>query len=321
MAVIYRSLHPREEESGAIYGATTRTVSMCVAKCGVMEKIGFFLLVAVMFIAGCSKEYDDAVVDRNMAPIVISASVDDGDATRVVLDSDGKRLFWESDDSLSVFLGTSTMHCAYIHGVPNGTNADFMVNGDIILGGSTDSGGEQYTNVAFYPFDKDVTMVDVGVLAIDFPSVQKAVPNSIPRNAPMAASVESATTEEFMFRNVSSFIKFVITADETVGLSSILLTSNGSPLSGASTIYVSHGDEPQLTISDDGNSAITLDCDGIELGTTPVVLYMALPPYSFGEGELSLRFNDTDGGSMVKELPAFTFERSRYYTLELVVAP
>lgn len=279
-----------------------------------MKGLSFYLFLFVLLVVSCHN--DDSQYKKPVTDALIRATIEN-DVTRTYLHNDGKSIYWELDDSLSVFLGASTMNCATVYGVPDGYNADFIVDADIILGGTTSPDGEAYTNVALYPYDRNASLLNNDLLKTVFPSVQKAVVNSIPDGSIMVAVVDNITTTSFTFRNVSSFLRLSIKSDISAELSSIVLTSLDGAVSGSVNITASAGALPTIAFNSDALNTITLDCDGVSIGATPTVLFMALPPTVISDGGWSLKITDSNSRTMELSLPAFAFERNRYYTLDV----
>lgn len=281
-----------------------------------MKKVGFILTLAAFIATGCSS---DEEFTPSYVPYVIDAEVEDfTSSTRTTLDNDGRSIFWDTNDSLSVFLGGDIMNCAVIYGTPEGRSAKFIVEGKFIIGGTTDDEGFSYTNVALYPYNKSAALIDNDTVSTIFPAKQKAVVNSIPNGVPMVAEVGNVSTTSFTFKNVCSFIRFSLSSPVDVAISSIVLTSGVKPVTGDLLVDVTTAN---YKMGDTTGNNITLDCNGVALNTTPTTLFMALLPVEFGDDEWSVELFDANGGSMKFILPAFTFERNTFYTLNVNYVP
>lgn len=274
-----------------------------------------------LLVWACSDDDNDAILaddSQEQYPMIISASVAVDEPTRITLHDDGRSLFWDLDDSLSVFISSASQNCATVYGEPNGRFADFVVSGDIVMEGDTCEDGTPYTNLALYPYDRQAELAGVNVIRTTFAQDQEGVVNSVPDNAPMVAVADNAFDDDFPFRNVSSFIRLSLTSEQSVTISRVVLTSLDVPIAGPSEISVYSDKAPTMKVLGNGSYSITLYVNGLEIGREPVVVFMALPPVSFDAGGWSIRVVDDNYGYMDVSLPAFTFERNKYYTLPLV---
>lgn len=280
-----------------------------------MRKLSLILAITSLAAIACSS---DEEFEQSASPLIINAEAENIASTRTVLSEDGRSIFWDVDDSLSVFLGGDIMNCAVVYGQPNGRSAKFIVDGKFIIGGTTDDNGTSYTNVALYPYDESATILDSDTLYTVFPAVQKAVINSIPNDVPMVAAVANVSTTSFTFKNVCSFIRLSLTSPTDVAISKIVLISDLKPLSGGVALNVF---DAGSTVLGAGNNTITLNCDGISLSASPTVFFMALLPVTFSDNAWSVELFDDNGGTMKFVFPAFTFERNKYYTLNINYVP
>lgn len=281
-----------------------------------MKKTVFILMFPMLVAAGCSS---DEEFTSSPVPYVIDVEAEGlSTSTRTRLDNDGRSIFWDANDSLSVFLGGDIMNCAVIYGTPNGGSAKFIVEGKFIIGGTTDDEGFSYTNVALYPYNKSAELIDNNTVSTIFQAKQEAVVNSIPNGAPMVASVGNVSTTSFTFKNVCSFIRFSLSSPVNVEISSIVLTSAIKPVAGDLLVDVTSAN---YKMGETTGKSITLDCSGISLNTTPTIFFMSLLPVEFGDDEWSIELFDANGGSMKFIMPAFTFERNTFYTLNVNYVP
>lgn len=280
-----------------------------------MKKIAFMLIFPALVAVGCSS--DDELAP-SVSPYIIDVEAEELQPTRTSLSEDGQSIFWDADDSLSVFLGGDIMSYAVIYGEPQGRSAKFIVDGKFVIGGTVDDDGGIYTNVALYPYYKSAQMLENDTVHTLFPSRQKAVLNSIPNRVPMVAAVGNVSTTTFSFKNVCSFIRFSLSSPVDVGISSIVLTSENKAVSGEIVVDVNTADAAVAVV---GGNTITLDCSGVSLGSTPTTLFMALLPMEFEDDGWSVELFDANGGSMKFVLPAFTFERNTFYTLNVNYVP
>ena len=280
-----------------------------------MRRSNTILLSLLLMATACSS--DDDIVSVESYKIITADIVDE--ATRTSLAADGCSVFWSPDDSLSVFLGSKDMNCAVVYGVPDGLRARFIVD-DFILGGTAGK-DEGLTNVALYPYDASAELVTIDSVKSRFPSFQRAVVNSIPDYSPMVAAVGNVSTSSFSFRNVCAFIRFNITSAVAADLSHIVLISHNKPIAGDVLYHVVAGVEPHSKVVSNGVNTITLDCNGLSIGSQALVVYMALLPVGFEQNGWSVELFDKSGSSMNMSLPAFDFERNKLYTLNVNYVP
>ena len=100
-----------------------------------MKKIAFMLIFPALVAVGCSS--DDELAP-SVSPYIIDVEAEELQPTRTSLSEDGQSIFWDADDSLSVFLGGDIMSYAVIYGEPQGRSAKFIVDGKFVIGGTVD---------------------------------------------------------------------------------------------------------------------------------------------------------------------------------------
>ncbi len=286
----------------------------------IMSRLNYVLLCAFVLLgAGCSSDDEQSLQRR---PLLLGAATENITAsTRTTLNDDGVSVYWDANDSLSVFLGGDIMNCAVVYGEPDGRNAKFLVEGSFVIGGTVDEEGAEYTNVALYPYYEFASLVAPDTLATLFPTHQRAVLNSIPDGSPMVAAVGNVTTTSFTFKNVCCFIRFALTAANDTKIERIVLASPGKVVSGNMHIKVGANIPPVVLMDKDGEHSVTLNCGAASISSEPVYLFMALPPVAFGEDEWSVQLFDDAGSSMTLTLPAFTLERNHFYTMYVDYVP
>lgn len=284
-----------------------------------MSRLNFILYASVLFVAACSSDDEQSLENR---PRLLGATIEEvAEPSRTTLSDDGVSVYWDANDSLSVFLGGNIMNCAVVYGLPDGRNAKFLVEGSFIIGGTVDDEGTEYTNVALYPYYENAALVAPDTVATLMPTRQRAVLNSIPDGSPMVAAVGNVTTTSFTFKNVCSFIRFALTAPSDTKITRIVLSSPDKIVSGNMRIKVGANIPPVVLMDEGGEHSVTLDCGTASIGSEPVYLFMALPPVAFGEDGWSVQLFDESGSSMSLTPPAFTFERNHFYTMNVDYVP
>lgn len=280
-----------------------------------MKKTALMLLMPLVVAVGCSNEEE---ITLSAEPMIISAAIDNEEAARTTLSSDAKSVFWEKNDSLSVFLGGNIMNCAVVYGEPDGSDALFIVDGSFIIGGTVDKEGDFYTNLALYPYYASAVLVASDTVKTYFPATQKAVLQSIPDGSPMVAAVGNVSTTTFTFKNVCSFIRFNISTTGALAVSRIVLTAEDKPLAGDILINIEEGGLPSSQVLEDNSvNTITLECDRMPIGPTPTAVFMAVIPGEFENEKWNVEIFEENGGSVKYLLPEFTLERRNYYTLNI----
>lgn len=280
-----------------------------------------YLFAAILLMAGCSQNATDQVTPpiTSEEGHIFHATIEDGEESRVYLDSK-IRILWNEGDLITLFEGT-TRNKQYIFLGEDGDNA-----GDFDLNKSGFGSGnpiERY--YALYPYASTTKYVygdDEGVadyLRYTLPSTQTYKEGSIGANANVMVAV-TADLDDFdlLFRNVCSFLRVKLWgAGQTVG--SIVFEGNsGEALSGYAAITPVYGGTPALKMIGTGTT-LTLNCgDGVEIGTTKETateFWLVVPPLNFPNG-FTLTVNGFYGGSQTYTISNnLTFARNTYNTI------
>lgn len=269
-----------------------------------MKKIFYYAsaLILMPFI-GCQNEEDVFDNTSKQENIIVTASVEDGSESRTIHADDGVTVLWQENDELSVFLAIKegqNKRFLLIDGAGQ-TSASFQSDeGQIIVGGT---GGANYTwaNVAYYPYNEDVTINknnDVYELGVVLPTAQNYETASFGKNTfPMVAVTEGKGDLEFKFKNVAALIGLKLKGNATI--TKVVLESKSLPLAGSATVKAANGVDPILEMDDENvNYSILLDCgeEGVALnGDTPTKFTFTIPPGTYPKETLTFKAYDNNG--------------------------
>ncbi len=260
-----------------------------------MKRITFFMMMAVA-LAGCQ----ETIVLSEKAETFEAIAEGFESNTKTSIDEQ-KNIRWSENDQLAIFQGCSVSDKYQVTAETTGTgNGTFELiadnSGDV--NDDFNSGVEIATNIALYPYADGLSVSntnvtngnDVGAYEITgfvLPEIQHYVPNSFGEGTfPMVAVTESMTDHTLRFKNLMGAIKLQLKGTQTI--KSIKIEGKGNEkLSGAATITAYPNEyAPVLTMSDEANTSVTLDCgDGVKLSeSTATDFIITLPPVLFSKG-------------------------------------
>lgn len=271
----------------------------------------------LVFLTGCQNDNDELGIISQQSKVVITATMDSDTDTRTVLGGDdGKKVFWQNEDKLSVFLGnTRNQKFGIMTGA--GTNyAEFQGEEGLIISGGTSDGTDAMTNVGYYPYSKDITVTqgESGsyTLNVTLPAVQQFVNASFGQEAwPMMAVTESKNDINFAFKTVATSWKIPMKGTAKIVKAYVKSVANG--LAGAATVTASNTVLPELEMAEDATSTITLNCgDGVQLSASEAITFVfVIPPGTYATGDLTATFVDNQGKCMtVTTAKEYTIERN-----------
>ena len=218
-----------------------------------MKKINFMLFaVAAIAAASCAKEIAPENPQNGNNPEVELISMtftagaekagqqdpeeaQDQIASKVLLQSDGKSLHWESTDQIKVFDGISNDLPAFTT-TGSGASADFT-------GGVSAETGTYY---ALYPYQEGATFgastitskTYGNVITATIPAEQIAVAGGVPSNAFISAAKSDDGNGYFKFKTVCGFIKFQLSEEDAANAVAVSLSGNDlGALAGDVEIY------------------------------------------------------------------------------------
>ncbi len=274
----------------------------------------------LMFAAmvGCQKDGDLLGAQSN-ANQVFYASFDNGADTRTALDS-ANDVLWSVADQISVFAGHAGNQSYILQDGAGSKSATFEVNGaDVPMGAAL------ATNVAYYPYDGDVTVSENAgsyTFAATFPATQTYSESGTFGNgaSPMVAVTANVSDNHLKFKNVGACFRLQLKGNTTI--TKIVFSAN-TALSGDYEVTASNTDVPTVNVTD-GSNTITLDCgDGVALNMdTATNFVVAVLPVTIAEGGIMITIYDSEGKKMVgqyKSDSAITFERSKAYSTEELI--
>ena len=275
----------------------------------------FILCSMLSLLVGCSNDFEEinqqpvGGVSASGLPTTISASVPEFDEeeevsrTKVVRD---QHVLWQNSDAIAYFANVTKAKYVY-NGRDGVTSASF----DLV----EESGISRilYTN-AVYPYDAATGCTFVGTdeqLSVVYPAVQSYAMDSFGKGANLM--VAKGTTaygrdESLAFRNACGYftIKLYSSKNKPVAIQSIKLTAlGGEKIAGPATIIAHSDAAPEITMSSEGVSEVTLNCGngGKVIGndiTTPTEFWFALPPTTFERG-VRIEVVDVEGTTYVKK--------------------
>lgn len=264
-----------------------------------------FLSLAVLILAftGCVRDVLEmpvpsvAVETDDNAP-VFRAGFDSAGPTKTYIGEDGK-LYWNSDDRVSVFNAT-TDNQQYVFGGKTGDRGGELSK---VASGSTPSGKSIAANYAVYPYGSSVSINEDGLISLDLPSHQTYTEGSFSLGANTMVAVTSSTSDtDFIFSNVGGYL--VVNLYGTVRISSITLQgNNGEKISGKADLRAVYGSAPAVTMHSDASTSITMDCSpAVQLSEeSSTEFWFVIPPTTFSKG-FSVSITDAGGKVYTKTI-------------------
>ena len=225
---------------------------------------------------------------------------DFGEETRTYVEND-KYLRWHEDDRLTAFYGNTLNRQYKFKGATGDNSGSFSY----VPSGNLETGNALDRIYAVYPYDETTTITDDGQISLILPAVQTYAENSFGRGANTMLAVTENVEDTFLgFKNVCGYLKLKFYNADGATIKSIEVKGNGEEkIAGAATATIAFGEAPQLTMTDDATTTITLDCgDGVALGTSKedaTEFWVVVPETTF-EGGITITVTDTDGGIFEK---------------------
>ena len=252
-------------------------------------------ILSAALLAGCSKE--ENIPEQNIPTATFQAVTESGGTKTFLENGDSETeshpVLWTPGDAIGITSASAFGRYEY-NGTENTAVADF--DGDPIEGDSF---------YAVYPYTGEASLSG-GVLSLELPSVQEYTPLSFaPASFPMVARSESTYLE---FKNLCGLLKLNLTGTATVR--SVVFRSSGRGVSGQATVDMNYESVPELVMSGDAGTSVTLDCgEGVALsGTVPVPFYIVLPAGTYDD--FSIEVITADGKVMTKSNSGLVINRS-----------
>lgn len=227
--------------------------------------------------------------------ITITAS-SEGNPTKTVLQSDGKSIWWQADDSINLFYGPS-VGGAKFDNTATEPSAVTTFTGTLnsVIGASEDAAAADKKFWGIYPYDASTELTADGTIKRYLPLGAQLTKEGT--FAPMAfPSVACSDNLTLKFYNVCGALAIDVEEEDVISIS--LKGNNGEMLDGDAVITLTDG-KPQVTSLDAGVDTITLYPDNtagtFEKGKT---YYMAVLPTSFTKG-VTITLNKKAGEPVV----------------------
>ena len=258
-----------------------------------MNKLTFILGALLILFCGCStfEEHVTITIDEDLKDLYASFDED----TRTYVENN-KYLRWHEDDRLTIFYGNTLNRQYKLNGAADDNSATFS------FVPSEESGIENsFNNIyALYPYNPDVRITDEGVITLTLPTEQTYAENSFGRGAnTMLAVTENLEDTSLAFKNACGYLKLKLYNSKGVTIQSIEVKGNNDEkIAGATTATIVFGEVPELTLSDDASTSVTLNCgEGVTLSKTAdtaTEFWIVLPVTTFADG-LTITVTATDG--------------------------
>ena len=259
----------------------------------IMKQVLFFVLLLAMLVSGCSQEemLRNGTFASEESRIFITSFEKNESRTYV---ENGCLSRWTKGDFISLFVG-NTLNCQYLFDGETGDSG-----GKFFMFGKPEGKGTSLnTNYAVYPYDKDMTISNDGVLAVTLPSEQSYAENSYGLgDNTMVAVTENADDTFLNFKNVGGSIKLQLYGDDITVKSIILMGNNGEKIAGKATLTAAYDKTPVVSMAEDATTFITLDCgkEGVKIGTSEeeaTAFWITVPPTTFEKG-ITITVKDVD---------------------------
>ena len=262
-----------------------------------MKRLTYLFLAISILICSCST-FDEPRKEVNINLGDLYAGFDEDTRTYVKND---KYLRWNEGDCLTVFYG-NTLNCQYKF---NGATGDNSGSFSYVSSGDLETGNALDRIYAVYPYNETATITDGGQISLTLPAVQTYAENSFGRGANTMLAVTRNVEGTFLaFKNACGYLKLKLYNADGATIKSIVVKGNGEEkIAGSATATIAFGEAPQLTMTDDATTTITLDCgDGVALGTTEetaTAFWVVIPETTFESG-ITVTVTDTEGGIFEK---------------------
>ena len=267
-----------------------------------MKNFSILTLLAALLFMGCSDifvELESPLTNETTLPDLTANFADDG-LTRTYVEA-GKYLRWHEADLITAFFGNTLNRQYKFNGATGANSGTFSLvpNGELGTGNTLDA------IYAIYPYDASATISDDGLISLTLPSEQSYAENSFGKGANTMVAVTESVEDTFLsFKNACGYLKLYLYNVDGATLKSVSVKGNNNEkIAGAATVAMTFGDTPEVTMSNDATTSVTLDCgEGIALGTTSetaTALWIVLPETTFEKG-ITITVTDTEGSIFEK---------------------
>lgn len=269
---------------------------------GIIMRRFMFCATLVVLLVGCTNGFEDSRYSPDQVttlPDLTAEFADAKDDTRTYIDGDN-HLHWHKADLITAFFG-NTLNQAYRF---NGETGDNSGTFSLVPSGMLGTGNDLEAIYAVYPHNKAVKISDTGVLSLTLPSMQGYAEGTFGKGAnTMIAVTESVADTYLGFRNAGGYLKVQLYGEDVTVRSVVLRGNNDERIAGAATVVMEHGGLPEVTMADDAETYVSINCgDGVKLGTTPETateFWFVIPEVTFENG-FTIVVNDTNFGRFEK---------------------
>ena len=212
---------------------------------------------------------------------------------------DNKHICWNVGDEITIFNGNSYNSHWQFAGEDGANSGKFneIEESGFVTGTPLDL----TANYAIYPYDENITITEAGVVALTLPAVQEynhTYANSFGVGANTMMAVTKNTSDNFLaFKNLCGYLKLKFYGDDVTVKSVAIKGNNNEKIAGNATVTMAYGDEPTITMGDDADHTITIDCgEGITLSNdseNPTIFWAVIPETTF-EGGITITVTDTN---------------------------
>ena len=246
-----------------------------------MKRALFILIPFTILLSSCSREQpgEERLFDHSAPVFTCSFEAND---TKVGVDNQ-YHLFWNENDMVSIFMRGLNEQYRF-----TGKNGDTGGTFEMVSAPTSTTGSPMPANYAVYPYYESTTSDYEGNISVIIPTIQRYTSDSFGLEANLMVAVTDGTNDYFLqFKNACGYLNIKLFGKGTVKRI-VLEGNNNEPLSGNATIVASHSQLPKLTISEDGQKQIILDCgNGVTIGTNKEEaedFWIVVPPIIFKNG-------------------------------------
>ena len=239
-------------------------------------------LTALLAISCSSQEMEPDFRIMEPDPIFYARLEDSNDSETKAFVDEKLRVLWDENDRVAIF-NKNTASQEYRFTGQTGDNAGAF---EKVGPGNAGSGSALSLIYAVYPYRKESTARQDGLLSISLPAEQVYRENSF---GPGANAMVSCTTgNNLLFKNLCGYLMLKLYGNNVSVASISIQGNNGEPLAGTASVQASVEDSPVLTMGSDATKEITLTFDApVALGSTAetaTVFWVVVPPTTFGNG-------------------------------------
>lgn len=259
------------------------------------------LLLAALVCASCNDlhEPDAPATKTNTAPDRLVATIEEPAADARTYVEAGTKVRWTQNDEISFFPATTDNLPYRFEGETGSAEATFRrLTEDALVG------EELACNYAIYPYSEQTTLSAEGVITYTLPAEQSYALNSFGAGAnPMVAVTADREDQALSFKNVCGYLKLQLYGNGVTVKRIVLQGNKREPIAGEVQIRMSHNTLPSTTLSENGSSSITLNCDeGVVLSSNadaPTAFWFVIPAITFDSG-FTITVTDDKGRTFTK---------------------